>query len=350
MRTRNFLFALLAAALCGGGALMAGGPGIIRVSVYGDDNRVDQADASAKLQAMSNSVPALFLASELKAEADGSFSLKTARPLGTSRGMADGQRFTDQNRAAYCSGALVGEDLVFTAGHCVVEYYEGEFDCKTDKVVFGFSVTSRGGKAPSTFPAADVYGCRKVITWKKTGITDYALIQLDRKVSGRVPLAINREGGLKAGTPLAVIGYPDGLPLKVADSAKVRSIPAGKPYFFTDLDTFHGNSGSPVFNTKTFRIEGILARGDEDYQFTADGTKVAVYGQDAGKGEEVTMISEISALIPQTEFERYLDSSERSAQPKVKAVPAIYMPGSEGGATPALYELPAVSSPKSISI
>ena len=47
MRTRTILFALLAAALCGGSALMAGGPGFIRVSVYGDDNRTDQADASA---------------------------------------------------------------------------------------------------------------------------------------------------------------------------------------------------------------------------------------------------------------------------------------------------------------
>ena len=34
--------------------------------------------------------------------------------------------------------------------------------------------------------------------------------------------------------------------------------------FSTNLDSFEGNSGSPVLNAKTFEVEGILVNGQED--------------------------------------------------------------------------------------
>ncbi|MBU2572843.1 MAG: serine protease [Elusimicrobia bacterium] len=318
---------------------------IIPASIYGDDDRQDVADSDAKMQALSSSAVALFLESSLSTGAKtGSYSLPAgAGTLGSNRGMAPGQRFTDQVQGAYCSGALVGDDLIFTAGHCLKESIIGNFDCAKDKLVFGFAVTKKDGSAPTEFAKKDVYGCKQIVSWKldaKTK-TDYAVLKLDRKVEGRVPLAINRGDDLKVGDKLFVIGYPDGLPIKVAGGAKVRSLPAGAPYFFTDLDTFHGNSGSPVFNAKTFRIEGILVRGDNDYVNTSSGTKTDIFPQELGAGEEVTKISEIKNLLPVTLFEKYLNYAEkeqRKPAPVARPVPAIYFPGSNGPSVqPAVY-------------
>ncbi len=127
---------------------------------------------------------------------------------------------------------------------------------------------------------------------------DFALIRLDRKVTGHNPLAINRSAGLAAGDGLFVIGHPVGLPLKVAGGATVRDVPM-EGYFTTDLDTFSGSSGSPVFNAKTKLIEGILARGDEDFVLTPAGcAATAAYAQNGGRGEEATKISILADFIP----------------------------------------------------
>jgi V8-like Glu-specific endopeptidase len=94
---------------------------------------------------------------------------------------------------------------------------------------------------------------------------DYAIVQLDRRVSDRTPLEFRNDSEIDLGTPLTVIGSPSGLPLKVASGANVRD--TSHLYSFkANLDTFQGNSGSAVFNSKTGIVEGILVRGEEDYE------------------------------------------------------------------------------------
>jgi len=59
------------------------------------------------------------------------------------------------------------------------------------------------------------------------------------------------------GTEVYMIGHPSGLPQKVAVNASVRSL-EGAAYFYTSLDAFQGNSGSPVFDRNTGEVIGIL--------------------------------------------------------------------------------------------
>jgi S1-C subfamily serine protease len=129
---------------------------------------------------------------------------------------------------------------------------------------------------------------------------DYAVIKLDRKVAGRQPLLVNRFSKLAPGDKLFVIGHPVGLPLKVAVNAVVRDA-SPKFFFMTDLDTFSGNSGSAVFNVGNNLIEGILVRGDIDFEDSSAGCKVAsVMPQNGGAGKAVTKISVIQqfCVIP----------------------------------------------------
>ncbi|MDT8287705.1 MAG: serine protease, partial [Elusimicrobiales bacterium] len=194
-----------------------------------------------------------------------------------------------------------------------------EAACADTKLVFGYAVTARGKAADTAVPASDVYSCKKIIkrdldkppsgaigligaivgnVLDTTG-PDYALIQLDRKVTGRKPLPINRGRKIKEGAGVFVIGHPVGLPLKVAGDARVRSSKFMRAHFTTDLDTFGGNSGSPVFNVKTKKIEGILVRGGTDFAKSPEGCTVSYsVGQNDGKGEAVTHVSVLKDYIP----------------------------------------------------
>jgi len=275
---------------------------VIPVSIYGTDDREDVADSGLKMRALSASAVTLFLESSLSSGAAGSYSIPaTAGTLGTNRGMAPGERFTNQVQAAYCSGALVGEDLIMTAGHCVTT----EAQCRAIKFVFGYRVPGSGKPATTAVWPAEVYGCAGIVGRKLEGEagTDWAVVRLDRAVTDHKPLAVHRQD-VSNGTPLTVIGYPSGLPEKIADGGAVLDAsPAG--FYRTNLDTFHGNSGSPVFHSQSGKIVGILVRGENDYEEVTlpDGTKCQKTKHcgpsDNCRGEDVTKVSEFAQFIPE---------------------------------------------------
>lgn len=175
----------------------------------------------------------------------------------------EGERFTEQPNPAICSGFLVGPDLLVTAGHCV----EVPNFCEDYSWVFDFKVDEVSKTAGVDVKEENVYNCKRVISnTLSTGLgLDYGLIQLDRKVKNREALSVRSEGTLPSDSKLLVIGNPSGLPLKVAGGANVRTN-AHPFYFQANLDTFQGNSGSAVLNADTGVVEGILVRGEEDFE------------------------------------------------------------------------------------
>ena len=100
---------------------------------------------------------------------------------------------------------------------------------------------------------------------------------------------------------MVVIGYPSGLPTKIADQAQVRTN-KHRNFFVANLDTFGGNSGSPVINKSSGLVEGILVRGESDYKYNrVRGRFENNVCVDSGcRGEDVTKISSIHR------FEDYL--------------------------------------------
>lgn len=204
----------------------------------------------------------------------------------------EGERFTEQPNAGMCSGFLVAPDLVMTAGHCVVV----ENMCQTYSWVFDFKVDAFTKTAGVDVKEENIYNCKKIIS---SGLSnglglDYGLIQLDRKVTDREPVTLRTNGMVSSGTKLVVIGNPSGLPLKVAAGANVRS--STHPFYFSaNLDTFQGNSGSAVFNAESGVVEGILVRGEEDFE--ANMALMCIEAKrcdDSGcRGEDVSRITSI---------------------------------------------------------
>jgi hypothetical protein len=84
------------------------------------------------------------------------------------------------------------------------------------------------------------------------------------------------------------------LPTKFADGAAVRN---NQPdaFFVANLDTYGGNSGSPVFNSDTHEVEGILVRGDADFVQHGNCQVSLVCPTTGCRGEDCTRIAEIIA-------------------------------------------------------
>ncbi len=260
--------------------------------VYGEDNRKDVFESnSAAFVELSKSTAAMIKGSSLKVLAAGEVEVSGTSLEG--RGVCAKERFSKQITAANCSGFLVSENKLVTAGHCI----KTEEDCRNYKWVFDFKVDfAEQGKV--NVPSTSVYSCKKIIARKLDPATkdDFAFIELDRSVSDRQPLKVRTSGTISKGDALVVIGHPTGLPTKIADGANVRSL-QGK-FFVANLDTFGGNSGSAVFNVETEEVEGILVRGETDYVLNSTlGCQVSnVCAVDGCRGEDVTYIRNVPGL------------------------------------------------------
>ena len=264
--------------------------------VYGEDNRIDSVlSENAILKEAALSTAAMMSNYDLDFFED--HVIISGNKL-KDDGVCESARFASQLAVATCSGFLVGEDLLVTAGHCI----ESKFDC--DRAVWVFDYHDDGTNQDEiTVPKSSVYRCSKIVSRALVRSTndDYALIQLDRKVTDRPPLSFRREGKIDDNAQLVVIGHPSGLPTKMADGAFVRDN-GEAAYFVTNTDTFGGNSGSAVLDAQTGMVEGILVRGENDYTYSSElkcRVPLVCTMLDC-RGEDVSRITRIKALMDLT--------------------------------------------------
>lgn len=127
---------------------------------------------------------------------------------------------------------------------------------------------------------------------------DWSLVRIDRPVTNHRIARIRRSGKISDNQRVHVIGHPVGLPTKFAGGASVRS---NQPdaFFVANLDTFGGNSGSPVFNSETHEVEGILVRGETDFASQGNCTVSLVCPSSGCRGEDCTRTTEFQQLVPE---------------------------------------------------
>jgi V8-like Glu-specific endopeptidase len=121
------------------------------------------------------------------------------------------------------------------------------------------------------------------------------VIRLDRNVTPQTPLPFRRTNALALNSAIYVIGYPSGLPEKIAAGARILA--SNRDFFTANLDTFGGNSGSPVFDAASDAVVGVLVRGATDYVRRGNCWVANVLPNSSGS-EESTRTNRIAPFIP----------------------------------------------------
>jgi hypothetical protein len=220
--------------------------------IYGDDNRRAIYDSTSSEQKLAQSVLAQvpFYKMASSDNASITFDVKSVR---NSLNMCAEEKFSDEMMLSSCTGFLVAPDLLLTAGHCIKD----KTDCLKNMWILDYD------KSQSVFSKDKIVYCKEIVD--SNFASDYSLIRLSKKITDRVPLKIRRSGKLNPEAEFIVIGHPLGLPKVSTDQAFLRGNLLNK-IFTINSDTYSGNSGSPVIDSKTSLVEGILIKGDKDFE------------------------------------------------------------------------------------
>ena len=279
-------------------------------ALYGEDNRKDVflVASNPQFAKSADAVVSLFKRSDIVKLDDGQNSKIVRKDYGTEFNLCSSgsnvEAFLNQPCSAYCSGVLVAPDLIVTAGHCVFSPEKPAPVLGDIYFVFGYRMRDPD-TAELVIKDEEIYSGKEVVKqiYSASG-QDFALIRLDRVVIGHRPVPIRRTGKISNHEDVYVIGHPCGLPAKFADGAVVRE--NGDPNFFVaNLDTYGGNSGSPVFNRTSHELEGILVRGERDFvkrdPSSSTSCRISLRCPDTDcRGEDCTRVTLFSSLIPNT--------------------------------------------------
>jgi hypothetical protein len=226
--------------------------------------------------------------------------------LGNSENLCQNQNYLNQPRLAVCSGTLIDDDLVLTAGHCLQTLRDPVAPAVQDYVaLFGYYNLAEGVgptihcDTPAGQPCegADAFRLKTIAIGDRSTLPgpseDFAILQLvdaqgnPRKATPRYrPAPIRRSSSPVAlGTPIAKVGAPKGIPLKISLSksnanggSPASGITGVDPTLYAAfVDTFEGDSGGGVYDATTFELIGSVRAGPK---FIDSNGKTAEYVPD----------------------------------------------------------------------
>ena len=275
-------------------------------AIYGQDNRKDvfMESSDPNINADADAVVSLFRADRLAPLEGGTRTKIINKVFATEYRLCDSaspvEPYLSQPCSAFCSGVLVAPDIVATAGHCINT--DGTPPLDEIRFVFGYRMRDEN-TAQLIIDNNEIYTGKQIIkqVYSPDG-ADWALVRLDRPVQGHAPVSIRRTAKVSDAEDLYVIGHPCGLPAKFADGAIVRANTDAN-FFVANLDTYGGNSGSPVFNRTTHQVEGLLVRGEKDFivrnPSQANSCRISLRCPTTGcRGEDCTRATLFAHLIP----------------------------------------------------
>jgi hypothetical protein len=256
--------------------------------LYGPDDRVDffeEKDTNKIKNALG--VVALVRDFDLSQEQDKKFKMSTISFI-DAQSLCTSEKFKLQPISSFCSGFAISKNVIVTAGHCI----ESEDDLKTIRFVFDFKYVAEGS-VKTVFEKQLILSGKRIISRINSGNMDYSIIETNEIIPEDRRLKLNIVSKIKDKESVYVIGHPAGLPLKIAGGAFVRNN-TDSLFFSANLDTYGGNSGSPVFNSRTHLVEGILVRGETDFIKSSSGNCMISNPcpNNGCKGEDVSRVSQ----------------------------------------------------------
>lgn len=188
--------------------------------------------------------------------------------------LAGHEKFREEPAPGFGSAFLVKEDEIMTAGHCICNdgnQLKKKNQLDKYRVVFRFHKTDKN-QDKKKFECADVYRIKEIISYcyEEDG-EDWALIKLDRRVTGIKPIQIDPSINLKVERSVYSMGCPGGTAVKCASVGYATIKGLQTNYIKVDCDTFSGNSGGPLIDRETHTAIGIMTRGPKDYEYEGTG-------------------------------------------------------------------------------
>lgn len=212
------------------------------------------------------------------------FSIDISQKLGTTYKLCPDEAFFNQPIVGTGTAFIFSENSMITAKH-VFERPLSDY-----VIVFGYQIVQSNGVVENLFDAANLYFPQK-ITYSDVDL-DAVVFTVDRNFNRPVLEWEDSTLLSKKQSEIYMIGHPSGLPIKLSLNATIED--ASHPlYFYTSLDSFQGNSGSPVFNNATNKVIGILVSGEIDYKFNGNCFYSPLCKVPYCKGEKVIRIEQI---------------------------------------------------------
>ncbi|MFB6350897.1 MAG: serine protease [Bradymonadaceae bacterium] len=303
-----------------------------KADIYGRDGRREYFETdSPTLRRVADATAMLVGADDLE-PTDGDGWAADDGTLHEVRGVCRRERFSDQPAPGECTGFLVDDDTLVTAGHCM----RHADPCEQMRAVFGFRYEHDSDEPVTDLSANDIYRCEEILHRDDTdGGADFAVLRLDRPVEDRPSLAIRRTGKIADEAPLAIVGHPVGLPLKIDRGGRV--VDNDSPHQISyNLDSYGGNSGSPVVDPSTGRVEAVHVRGTPD--FRPDLEKSCLVSYECAKvtpgtrcrGNGGTRTTALAPFVlpdePDDGTYRFTDADDTLAQSDESVTAKIYVP------------------------
>jgi hypothetical protein len=225
-------------------------------------------------QAMSDSLVrskksiALIVNNSFFDDSTGKLTTKTLRdyrsPLCPNDGFAfGGEPIVPFAESSVCTGALVGPNLLLTAHHCIpnAQSLSGR------RFLFDYGDDAQG-KIRTSFLPSEIYvaklGSTPVGPPHYDGVpgADWVLVEIvPKEPQAREPLQV-LSSAASIDERLYMLGHPLGLSLKADLDGSVKMLDSAGSVLLALLDSFVGNSGSPVFDQISGKIVGVVSGGE----------------------------------------------------------------------------------------
>lgn len=212
------------------------------------------------------------------------------RHYGRAFKLCSDERFYDQPSLPRCTASVIGKDLILTAGHCI-----SEDNCRYTRFIADF-VLEENGENPIRTTTEKIFSCKKIIYENNNPELDVAIVQIDREFP-HSPLVL-AELPLTPLDEILAVGFPSGLPMKSSGLGPIRKVSFNM--INAELETYGGNSGSPIFKKDSALVEGILVAGENDFVLSEKEKcyRSNVCNSSTCSGEDIISAQAIRSILP----------------------------------------------------